>query len=321
MLQDVTRKLYNENAELSVFEAEVCAYEERAVLLDCTAFFPEAGGQSGDRGTIFVTDREGTEIALPVCDVQIEDGIIRHILADEADERGLALLTKGAHVRGEVDDARRFDFMQQHTGEHIVSGLVHRRFGYDNTGFRLSDHTCTMDYNGMMCAEDVADIELEANRVVFDNTEVVVSFPTEEEQARLNYRSKKEIASDELRIVTIEGTDCCACCAPHVKRTGEVGLIKILRLQNWKGGVRLYIACGQRALSLFRAEHDMITELAKQMSTSWDNIPDRFRKMREETGALKKELKTLKRTAGGSNSPVREVKKTGRSTCDRREQP
>lgn len=288
MTQETTRKLYDE-AETTVFEAEVRACNGREIILDRTAFFPEAGGQLSDRGTLFVTDGAGKEIALQVSNVQIADGVVTHEVAEDA------LLRPGTTVRGEVDAVRRFDFKQQHTGEHIVSGLVHGRFGYDNVGFRLSDHSCTMDYNGVLTADDVAQIERDANRAVFDNIEVVVSFPTEEEQAHLTYRSKKEIASDELRIVTIGDIDRCACCAPHVKRTGEIGLIKIIRLQNWKGGVRLYMACGQRALALFAREHDMITEIAKQMSTSWENIPDRFYKMREETGALKKELKTLRK--------------------------
>ncbi|MBR0091783.1 MAG: alanyl-tRNA editing protein [Lachnospiraceae bacterium] len=264
-----------------------------AVILDRTAFFPEAGGQLSDRGALYLPDGKGGELALTVTDVQIEDGVILHRVTLPQDV--MSLLTPGTMLRGEVDMARRFDFMQQHTAEHIISGIVHARFGYDNVGFRLSENSCTMDYSGVLTPEQIPEIERDANRAIWDNLPVEVSFPSEEEQKTLVYRSKKEIASDELRIVTIPGIDTCACCAPHVEHTGEIGLVKIIRLQNWKGGVRLSIAAGARALALFTEEHDMITALARSLSTSWENIPDRFTKLREETGLLKKELKELKK--------------------------
>ena len=309
-----TEKLYDRDLQIAGFQASVTALENDILILDKTAFFPEAGGQLSDRGALYVPDGKGGELALNVTDVQIEDGVIMHRVAfatesspepdaplQEAESVALPqdvmhLLTPGTPVRGEVDMARRFDFMQQHTAEHIISGIVHAYYGYDNVGFRLSENSCTMDYSGVLAPEQIPEIELSANRAIWDNLPVEVTYPTEEEQKTHVYRSKKEIASDELRIVTIPGIDTCACCAPHVARTGEIGLVKIIRLQNWKGGVRLSIAAGARALTLFTEEHDMITALARSLSTSWENIPDRFTKLREETRGLKREITTLRKS-------------------------
>ena len=294
----MTEKLYYADAHMTEFDAAVLSCEKAkdcwAVVLDRTAFFPEAGGQLSDRGALYLPDGKGGELALTVTDVQIEDGVILHRVTLPQDV--MSLLTPGTMLRGEVDMARRFDFMQQHTAEHIISGIVHARFGYDNVGFRLSENSCTMDYSGVLAPEQIPEIELSANRAIWDNLPVEITFPSEEEQKTLVYRSKKEIASDELRIVTIPGIDTCACCAPHVARTGEIGLVKIIRLQNWKGGVRLSIAAGARALALFTEEHDMITALARSLSTSWENIPDRFTKLREETRGLKREITTLRKS-------------------------
>ncbi|MBR5970291.1 MAG: alanyl-tRNA editing protein [Lachnospiraceae bacterium] len=311
------QKLYDEDAYLTTFTACVKEVAGGELVLDRTAFFPEAGGQLSDTGTLYAPDGKGGEIALTVRDVQISEGVIRHRLElaegcadsdgpfvgrrDPGDDEDASsellerLLQPGMTLRGEIDRERRYDFMQQHTAEHIISGLVNARFGYDNVGFRLSDNSCTMDYSGVLTPEQIPELELAANRVIWDNLPVLVSFPSEEEQESITYRSKKEIASDELRIVTIPDIDTCACCAPHVRHTGEIGLVKIIRLQNWKGGVRLCTAAGRRALSLFTEEHDMITQLARSLSTSWENIPDRFQKMREETGLLKKELKEYRK--------------------------
>ena len=306
-MNNPTIKLYDKNISDPSFTASVLRHEGGVLVLDRTAFFPEAGGQLSDRGALYLPDGKGGELALAVTDVQIEDGVILHRLTLETEaslqeaenvtlpQDVMSLLTPETTLRGEVDPARRFDFMQQHTAEHIISGIVHARFGYDNVGFRLSEKSCTMDYSGVLAPEQIPEIELAANRAIWDNLPVEVTFPSEEEQKTLVYRSKKEIASDELRIVTIPGIDTCACCAPHVARTGEIGLVKIIRLQNWKGGVRLSIAAGARALALFTEEHDMITALARSLSTSRENIPDRFAKLREETGLLKKELKELKK--------------------------
>ncbi|MDO5134051.1 MAG: alanyl-tRNA editing protein [Eubacteriales bacterium] len=247
------------------------------IILDRTLFFPEEGGQTPDRGEI-----DG----YPVIDVQLDGGVIRHIVqipadtgrkaqdpADPADaavtaqdaadpaagalpavsvenspEEARLPFAPGQTVRGQIDFARRFSNMQNHSGEHILSGLVHGRFGYDNVGFHLSDNTVTLDFNGPLSDADLEWLENAANRVVWDNLEIRAWYPEPRELEDLAYRSKKEI-DGPLRLVEIPGVDLCACCAPHVRRTGEIGMIKILRTLREKGGIRLTILCGSRALA------------------------------------------------------------------------
>ena len=191
--------------------------------MDQTAFFPEGGGQAGDSG--FLEDVE-------IFDTHEKQGIVWHYAK--------APLDPGAQVLGRIDWDKRFSRMQQHSGEHIVSGLVHARFGYDNVGFHLGEQEVTLDFNGNITKEELVEIELEANKAVFANLPVQISFPSREELAFLEYRSKIEIEG-QVRIVTIPGIDVCACCAPHVKLTGEIGLIKLTGVQSHRGGVRVNI--------------------------------------------------------------------------------
>ena len=218
-----TVRLYDQDAYATEFEAEVLACEEvekkekkvYQIWLDQTLFFPEEGGQSPDMGTI-----DG----IKVLDVQIKDEVITHTLA--------APLAVGTTVKGVVDWKHRFYNMQQHSGEHIFSGIVHNRFGYDNVGFHLSDSIVTMDFNGVITAEDIEEIETEVNQAIIENIPVEVSYPTKEELKVLEYRSKIEIEG-QVRIVTIPGYDVCACCAPHVRRTGEIGMLKVMNVQSY----------------------------------------------------------------------------------------
>lgn len=240
--------------------AETIKYD---VVLDQTLFFPEEGGQTPDKGTI---------AGYPVVDVQIKDEIITHTIAVPILEEDPGVYTGtvsdtdhdaafttedrppfsvGDEVSGEIDWAHRFSNMQQHTGEHIFSGLVKKSFGYDNVGFHLSDSTVTMDYDGPLTEDDVRELEWEANRVIIRQLPVHASYPSDDELSKIDYRCKKEL-SGAIRIVSIPGVDDCACCAPHVKNTGEVGLLKVLDIQNYKGGVRLSILCGFRALLDYR---------------------------------------------------------------------
>ena len=208
-----TVKLFYQDSHLKEFEAQVVSSRECGdcfeTELDRTAFFPEGGGQYADTGTIG---------GVRVLDVQEKDGRVLHITD--------APLIPGEKVTGRIDWAERFMKMQQHTGEHIVSGLVHARFGYNNVGFHLGREDCTMDFDGEITPEELREIEKKANRAVWENLEVQVLYPSEEELAEIDYRSKIEIEG-KVRIVVIPGYDVCACCAPHVKRTGEIGLIKL----------------------------------------------------------------------------------------------
>lgn len=249
-----TVKLFDQNAYAEDFSATVLSAERIVktekkgkkkqketvtweVVLDRTLFFPEEGGQTPDTGVL-----DGC----PVIDVQLEGDVIRHTVLDNSGDG--ELFAAGQTVSGRIDFARRFSNMQNHSGEHILSGLVHGRFGYDNVGFHLSDNTVTLDFNGPLTDEDILWLEQTANRVVWDNKEIRAWYPDPEELEKTVYRSKKEI-DGPLRLVEIPGVDMCACCAPHVKRTGEIGLIKIIRTLRERSGIRLTILCGSRALT------------------------------------------------------------------------
>ena len=243
----MTRRLYYEDEYLSQFDATVRECRPKSegkwiVLLDQTAFFPEGGGQWPDLGTLGGAN---------VLDVHERNGEVEHLVDAE--------LTPGMQVHGCIDWERRFSVMQQHSGEHIFSGLVHSRFGYDNVGFHIGSEAVTMDFNGEITEEEAAEIELAANRVVYSNVPIEHFIPDEEARRTLEYRSKKEIEGD-LRIVRIPGADTCACCGTHLRRTGEIGQIRLLGVQKYKGGVRVSILCGLRALM---AERQVQAEMEK----------------------------------------------------------
>lgn len=264
------RKLFYENINLTDFTATVVSCEpvtgknRYRVLLDATAFFPEEGGQSADKGTLN---------GQPVLDVQIKDDLIYHYVTEP--------LKPGATVTGHVDWEQRFDFMQQHSGEHIVSGLVHERFGYNNVGFHLSNNEVTLDFDGELTPAQLREIELRANEIIYRNLPVEITYPSKEELAALSYRSKIEIEG-QVRIVTIPGVDVCACCAPHVSYTGAIGMIKITNCQSHRGGVRLNILCGARALADYNKKQDSVTAVSIALSAKQDLIADAVLKVKED---------------------------------------
>ena len=183
----------------------------------------------------------------------------------------------------------RFMKMQQHTGEHIVSGLVHGKYGYNNVGFHLGSEDCTMDFNGELTEKDLLGIEREANRAVWENLEVQVLYPTEEELEKMEYRSKIEIEG-QVRIVVIPGYDVCACCAPHVKYTGEIGVIKLTNVQRYKGGVRVTMLCGIRALLDYEKKQQEAGKISAMLCAKENEIAGAVSHLREECSALKYEL-------------------------------
>ncbi len=280
-----TEKLYDETPYETTFSASVLWREDMEnqgvrVVLDRTLFFPEEGGQTPDRGVLggfFVTD------------VQIQEDVILHTLQGPVPADSLL---PGAKVEGEISWEHRFDDMQQHSGEHIFSGLVHSLFGYDNVGFHLSDNIVTMDYNGELSAEQLMEVEERTNHAIYLNLAIHAYYPSSQELGKLSYRSKKEI-DGRLRIVEIPGYDICACCAPHVKNTGEIGMLKVVSRQNYKGGTRISIVCGQRAIRLFQEEHGLLTELAAHLSTSADQIPAIMEKQQKEIYELRGSLTQL----------------------------
>ena len=246
----MTIHLYDKDSFLLEFDAAVLACEAKGdkyiVTLDQTAFFPEGGGQGADHGVLG---------GVNVLDVHEVGGQVQH-LTDGA-------LPVGETVHGCVDAQRRLAMMQQHSGEHIFSGIVHQLFGYDNVGFHIGSEAVTMDFNGPLTEEDVLRVERMANEIIWKNIPVVTLLPSPEELAAMEYRSKKALTG-EVRIVTIEGADTCACCGTHVKYTGSIGQIKVLSCQKYKSGVRVSILCGTRALD----EENMLLSQVKRASTA-----------------------------------------------------
>ena len=293
-----TRTLYEQDAELRVFEARVLSCRPRgegyAVVLDRTAFFPEGGGQPADQG--FLGEAR-------VLDVHITGGEITHCTDKPLDE--------GAVVRGEVDDARRMEMTQQHSGEHIFSGLTHREFGYDNVGFHIGRDAVTMDFNGPMTREDALRIERMANEVIWRNVPIEVFVPAREELRQLEYRSKKEIDGD-VRIVRIEGADCCACCGTHFARTGSIGQIKVIGIQNYKGGVRVSILCGVRALAWEDGAAETLRETAALLNGKQEETAERVARLLQERDSLRHDremlaLRLFETQAQAEKGPVRVV--------------
>lgn len=248
----MTEKLYYSDAYTKEFEATVLesyADGQRYVaILDRTAFFPEEGGQSADTG--YIGDAR-------VTDVREKGGAIRHFTD--------APLTTGEKYACRIDFADRFEKMQCHTAEHIISGAINRLYGLDNVGFHLGATEVTMDVNGYLTREQLDEIELIANRAVFDNVPVRAYFPSPDELGSMTYRSKLDL-TENVRIVEVEGYDLCACCAPHVAYTGEIGLIKILDFEKHRGGIRINIAAGYRALRDYREKYRNVLKISALFS-------------------------------------------------------
>ena len=182
--------------------------------------------------------------------------------------------------------------MQNHTGEHILSGLMHNRYGFDNIGFHLSDNSVTLDVNGQLSEEEILLLEWEANEVIYRNLPVEVSYPDKDKLGEISYRSKIEIEG-QVRLVTIPGVDVCACCATHVRKTGEIGLIKIVKTLRFNGGMRLFIACGRRAFALMQKRQQRIEEVSHLTNRSQDEIGDGVRHLLDEIGELKQKNRDL----------------------------
>jgi alanyl-tRNA synthetase len=246
-----TRKLYYEDAYKTEFSAQVVSANDGDVVLDRTLFFPEEGGQSADTGVLG---------GFRVADVKIKDGEIHHLLEDRS-----VSIKEGTEISGRIDWQHRFSNMQQHSGEHIFSGLVHSTYGFDNVGFHLSTEITTLDFDGELNTEQVRELEIKVNQAIHENLPVQVKFPTKNELGEIEYRSKIEIEG-QVRIVEIPGIDRCACCAPHVRTTAEVGLLKIQSCDRHRGGCRLTIVCGMRALKDYQQKQESVGKVSAALS-------------------------------------------------------
>lgn len=277
----MTEKLYYSDGHLSRFTARVTSCEKEdgawAVKLDRSAFFPGGGGQGADEGVL-------SDMKLLGLREEGED--IVHLTP--------APLEPGALVEGRIDWPLRFSRMQGHSGEHILSGTVHRLFGYDNVGFHMGEEAITIDFSGELSREDLSRAELEANRAIWRDVPVRTLLPTPGELAAMDYRSKKELTG-QVRIVEIEGVDLCACCAPHVSHSGEVGLLKIIDSMRHRGGTRLTLLCGEAALLDYEALHENNAAVSAALSAKRLETGGAIARVMAEQEERRAELTKLKR--------------------------
>ncbi len=287
-----TEKLYYRDSHMFEFTARVLECRESpkgpAIILDRTAFFPEGGGQPADTGSLGVAK---------VLDVQEKAGEILHY-CDRP-------LKPGETVEGRLDAEQRLTRMQNHSGEHVVSGLAHKLYGCENVGFHMGEDFVTIDFDRELSREQLLEIETLANRAVREDLPVLCSFPEPEELKSLEYRSKLEL-TENVRIVEIPATDRCACCAPHVKHTGEIGLIKVLDWERHRGGVRLNLACGMLALKDYRTKQENISAISQALSAKRHETAAAVERLLREQQRSKERIAALSLELAGHMAAARE---------------
>lgn len=276
-----TRKLYYEDPLMREFTATVCACTKTEkgyeVILDATAFYPEGGGQACDLGML-------NEVA--VLDVQEQGECVVH-LCD-------APLSEGAQVAGRLDWERRLDLMQQHSGEHIVSGILHKRYGCHNVGFHVGADVITIDFDYPIPSDRLPQIEEEANAAIYQDMLITCSYPEEEMLRKLAYRTKKALPWP-VRIVEVPGYDVCACCGVHVARTGQIGLIKLLSCVKFHEGVRIEMVCGARALRYLSRIYEQNKQVCQAFSAKPMETGAAARRMNDALAAEKFRATALER--------------------------
>lgn len=274
-----TKRLYYEDVYKKEFTAKVLECRESKkgyeIILNQTAFYPEGGGQPSDTGILG---------GINVKEVHEKDGELVHYTDGP--------LEVGMDVIGKINWGRRFDLMQQHSGEHIVSGLVHEAFGYDNVGFHMGSDVITIDFSGMLDEEQMAEIEAKANQIIWENQKVEIFYPTEEELKNLDYRSKKEL-SGWVRIVRFPGADTCACCGTHVTRTGEIGMVKLLSVVKFREGVRMEMLSGKRVLDYLNMVNEQNRQISVKLSAKMDKTASAVARLQDENFALKGRVHAL----------------------------
>ena len=261
------------------FDAEVISCQKGKkgyeVVLADTAFYPEGGGQPADRGTLGQVN---------VLDVKRRNGEILHITD--------APLEPGMTVHGVLDWERRFDHMQQHSGEHILSGVVHAQFGYDNVGFHMNDEVVTVDFNGPITWEEAMELEDKVNAYIWTDAESRELYPSEEKLKAMDYRSKIELKG-KVRLVEYPGADLCACCGTHVAHTGEIGLMKILSVSRHKDGVRMEMLFGGRAMKDYDRKHLLNTEFSCRLSAKPYETGEALQRVLDEMNAMKFRMQAM----------------------------
>ncbi len=268
-----TKKLYYEDVYKKEFTAKVLECRESKkgyeIILNQTAFYPEGGGQPSDTGILG---------GINVKEVHEKDGELIHYTDGP--------LEVGMDVIGKINWGRRFDLMQQHSGEHIVSGLVHEAYGYDNVGFHMSSDVITVDFSGVLTETQLAEIEAETNQKIWENTPVEIFYPPKEELEKLSYRSKKELTG-QVRLVRFPGSDLCACCGTHVTHTGEIGAVKILSVENFHEGIRMTMICGKRVMDYLNIIDDQNHQISVKLSAKTGETAAAVARLQDENFRLK----------------------------------
>lgn len=277
----MTQRLYYDDVYIKDFTARVVSCVESGgsyeVVLDRTAFFPEGGGQPADNGFIG---------GAKVFDVHEKGSEVVHCCSEKC--------PVGAELECRIDYERRFDHMQQHTGEHIFSGFVHSVCGFENVGFHMGESSVTVDFNGVVSPEELRRIERLANEAIYKNIYVETLLPSTEELENYSYRSKKELQG-QVRLVRIEGVDLCACCGTHVSRTGEVGMIKAVASAHYKSGVRIALLIGRRALADYGEKNDSVYAISNLLCAKTEEVAPAVERLREQLKTAQYEYSELKK--------------------------
>jgi len=272
-------KLYEENPYLTQFTSTVesCVPGKKGydVLLRETAFYPEGGGQPYDLGTLG---------GVKVLEVHEREGRVVHTCDGP--------LEVGSTVEGTIDWDRRFDLMQHHSGEHIVSGIAHNWWGAENVGFHMGSDVITIDLNVMVSEEQLRQLEEAANRYIWEDHPIQITFPSPEELEQLTYRSKKALTG-RVRIVSFPGADTCACCGTHVSTSGQVGSVKLLSVQKFREGVRIELVCGGRALKYANRIFDQNHRISNLLSAKPFETAAAVERLLEEANSLKARVLSL----------------------------
>ncbi len=297
IIEDImkTVKLFYDDVYMKEFEATVLdsSYDEKKkcwlVELDRTAFYPEGGGQPSDEGALTVTGDGVGGASEP--DIQVSVSEV-HEIAETILHYCDREIPAGCRVRGVIDWERRFDHMQQHSGEHIVSGMICSRFHCDNIGFHMGKDVVTIDYNAKITREELAELEAEANRYIWEDHALEILWPTAEELKELDYRSKKELTGD-VRITSFPGADMCACCGTHVMTSGQVGLVKFISSQKIGKGTRIELLCGKRAFDFLSMNFAQNQEIGVGMAASLDKTAAVYHKQKQELIDAKMKISEL----------------------------
>lgn len=281
MVITMTNRLYYEDSYIRDFTSEVLSCESSGdkyeVILRDSAFYPGGGGQPCDTGMI--SGAKVTEVF-----TRGED--IVHVTDREVH----------GTVEGHIDFRRRFALMQNHSGEHIVSGIMHSLFGANNVGFHMGSEDVTLDLDVKITDEELSRVEVLANRAIYENIEIRTYFPTESELCEKSFRSKKDFPSGtKVRLVEIGGYDLCACAATHVRYTGEIGIIRLISMINYKGGVRIHMLCGEDALSLIQRSFGVLSGCARSLSVKPEELPEAIERLNARISESKEQISRLNR--------------------------